>query len=116
MKKWLKGIGIFAAALIALEVIAYVGLTLLGPTAFSDMIDILNPVGEPTQVVATKLGDGAEQKCSTYMGELFCITDGTTAVAPGSEGQGESVARAEPGSVRRCAEYAGETICIDGGS
>lgn len=116
MKKWLKGIGIFAAALIALEVIAYVGLTLLGPTAFRDMIDILNPVGEPTPVVATKLGDGAEQKCSTYRGELFCITDGTPAATTRSEIQGDSVARAAPSSVRRCAEYEGETICIDGDS
>jgi hypothetical protein len=116
MKKWLKGIGIFAAALIALEVIAYVGLTLLGPTAFRDMIDILNPVGEPTQTVATTLDNGAEQKCSTYMGELFCITDEAPAAAQSNDMQGEQVARAEPGSARRCAEYEGKTICIDGGS
>lgn len=116
MKKWLKGIGIFAAALIALEVIAYVGLTLLGPTAFRDMIDILNPIGEPTQTVATTLENGAEQKCSTYMGELFCITDEAAVVAQNSESLGEPVARAAPSSARRCAEYQGETICIDGGS
>jgi hypothetical protein len=116
MKKWLKGIGVFAAGLIALEVIAYVGLTLLGPTAFRDMIDILNPVGEPTQVVATKLNDGAEQKCSTYMGELFCITHGAPGVAQNSEIQSDSVARAAPINARRCAEYEGKTICIDGGS
>lgn len=116
MKKWLKRIGIFAAALIALEVIAYVGLTLLGPTAFRDMIDILNPVGVPTQTVATTLEGGAEQKCSTYMGELFCITDETATVAQSNDIQREPVARAEPSSARRCSEYEGETICIDGGS
>jgi hypothetical protein len=116
MKKWLKGIGIFAAALIALEVIAYVGLTLLGPTAFRDMIEILKPVGEPTPAVATTLESGAEQKCSTYMGELFCITDGAPVVARSNDIQREPVARAAPINARRCAEYEGKTICIDGGS
>jgi hypothetical protein len=116
MKKWLKGIGIFAAALIALEVIAYVGLTLLGPTAFRDMVEILRPIGDPTPAIATQMDNGAQQKCSTYMGELFCITDEAPVPADNDATPGESLTRAEPLGPRRCAEYHGETICIEGGS
>jgi hypothetical protein len=113
MKTWLKGIGIVAAVLIALEVVAFVGVTLLGPTAFRDMIEILRPVGEPTEVVATTLDHGAEQKCSTYRGELFCITDGQQGVA---SGQSSAPVSDPAGKTRRCAQYKGETICLEGGS
>lgn len=116
MKKWLKGIGIVAALLVALEVVAFVGVTLLGPTAFRDMIEILRPIGEPTEAVATTLDNGAEQRCSTYRGELFCITDGQGEIASTQDGEARvSMGASEP-DTRRCAEFKGETICLEGGS
>ncbi len=111
MMKWLKRIGVFAAFLIALEVVAYVGLTLLGPTAFRDMRMVLNPFGDPTPAVSTTLAGGAEQRCSTYRGELFCITDGVAAAR--SDGVDRVPAPNEDTGTRRCAEFEGETICIE---
>jgi hypothetical protein len=116
MKTWLKGIGIVAAVLIALEVVAFVGVTLLGPTAFRDMIEILRPVGEPTEAVATTLDNGVQQKCSTYRGELFCITDGQAETTENEDAVARVALSASAGSERRCAEYKGETICLEGGS
>ena len=115
MMKWLKRIGVFAAALIALEVVAYVGLLFFGPSAIQDIREIWNPPGRPTEVVAQTLDNGAEQKCSTYQGEVFCITDGQsdgTSQVARSSGAGTSQGTSE----RRCADYEGETICLTGGN
>ena len=112
MIKWLKRIGLFAGFLIALEVVAYVGLTLLGPNAFRQVRTVLNPFGDPTPAVATNLEGGGEQRCATYQGEIYCITEGGSAM-PGQDTE-EVVPDTENPGGKRCATFEGETICIEG--
>ena len=111
MLTWLKRIGLFAAFLIAVELVAYVGLTLLGPNAFRQIRTVLDPFGDPTPAVATTLDGGGQQRCTTYQGEMFCITEG---VAPASVQDSAAPSPDRAASVsQRCATYEGATICIE---
>lgn len=116
MNRWLKGIGIVAAAAIALEVVAYVGLTLLGPTAFRDMKNILNPTSNPTPAVSEVLEGGAQRRCATYRGELFCINEGRAGEERERSEESHPVPSMSGNPTRRCAEFQGQSICIDGDS
>ena len=109
---WLRRIGIIAAVVIALEVIAAVGIFLLGPDAMQKLLAFYAPTGDPTVLIKNQLPDGAQEKCSTYQGEVFCIRDAPeTAVADTS-----TPLPPTPGlEARRCATYEGHTICLEEG-
>ncbi len=109
--RWLRRIGIVAAAVIALEVIAAVGIFLLGPDAMQKLLAFYAPAGDPTVLVKNELPGGVEEKCSTYRGEVFCIRDAPT--TPTTVDSTPIVADATTRT--RCAEYQGQTICIEEG-
>lgn len=109
---WLRRIGIFAAAVIALEVIAAVGIFLLGPDAMQKLLAFYAPAGDPTVLVKNPLPDGAEEKCSTYQGEVFCIRDAPVATVADTVTTPPSAAGLKE---RRCATYEGHTICLEEG-
>jgi hypothetical protein len=116
MNRWLKGIGIVAVAAIALEIVAYVGLTLLGPTAFRDMRGILNPVSKPSPAFSEVVASGAQRRCATYRGELFCITEGSAGEERAHNAEPQPAPSMSGNTPRRCAEFQGQSICIDGDS
>lgn len=109
--RWLRRIGIVAAAVIALEVIAAVGIFLLGPDAMQKLLAFYAPAGDPTVLVKNELPGGVEEKCSTYRGDVFCIRDAPA--APAAVDTTSDIAAAT--TQTRCAEYQGQTICIQEG-
>lgn len=73
--KWLKRILFATGIVVALEVAAWVGIALLGKDAFRTLLDFYDPRAEVAAVTSSTGADGNLQKCSTFGGELFCITD-----------------------------------------
>jgi hypothetical protein len=108
MARWLKRIGILAAALVALEVVAWVGIALLGPDAVTVMLDFYDPRQEAAAVTTARKKDGSVQKCTTYGGELYCISD-----APETGPLSAPATQAPSHNGRRCTEYNGDTFCIE---
>ncbi|TCO73688.1 hypothetical protein [Chromatocurvus halotolerans] len=102
MIAWLRRIGILASAIIAVELVAAVGIALLGPDALRVIIDFYNPTPEAGVVVAGHLPNGGRTKCSIYRGEAFCIDDS------------DPTASHDPSaSARRCAVFHGQPVCIE---
>lgn len=99
---WLRRIGILASVLIAVELVAAVGIALLGPDGLRVIIDFYDPTPEAGAVVTGHLPNGGTTKCSTYRGEVFCIDE-----ADSTGSQGPSV------SEQRCAAFQGQPICIE---
>lgn len=112
MNPWLKRIGLIAAALIALEVVAAIGIFLIGPRAVRDILTMLDP-SDSTPAVTQSAGGGVERRCATYMGELFCITEGDAPPETPVVGAQSTPAEAnEQAPGERCAVYDGQLICV----
>lgn len=108
-----------AGVIVALELVAWVGIALLGKDAFRTLLDFYDPRPYVGKVTSSARADGSVQRCSTFNGELFCIDDNSRkSDAPSQsdtafEGQVAATnAQKNHHAVEKCATLNGELFCI----
>lgn len=126
MLTWFKRFALVGGIVIVLELVAWIGITTLGPDAFRQMLTFYDPRPEQAEVVERRDDDGSLQRCAVYRGELLCIGDDGAGAKTAGDPRAPAAALAiapdadegnAPGAdAQRCASFEGQTICIKEGT